>query len=178
MADPARQRWIDDQVVPSWLKAERDTEQEKRRPGRPGLRAAGRRIRDRILGQAPGVAAESLGKSAGEDFRRFQNSGDYVGSFFFETVTTQTPGNERVVERPDRAHVVSDRVVPRFALRERAHAPSGEQPRAKQMPRERAGLRLIDDSAPQEVPIVRSERVHLAAVGIKCDGEILAVFDP
>ena len=46
-----------------------------------------------------------------------------------EPVAPQPPRDERVVERPDRADVVADRVVPPLALGERAHAPAREQPR-------------------------------------------------
>ena len=96
-----------------------------------------------------------------------------------EAVAAQAPGDERVVERPDRADVVADRVVAALALGQRADAPAGEEPRAHAGGARRAlRLRLVDDPAPEQVPVVRGERVDLAAVGVEREREVLAVLDP
>ena len=46
------------------------------------------------------------------------------------------------------------------------------------MPGDRPGLGCIDDAAPEQVPVVGRERVHLPPVRVKRDGEVLAVFHP
>ena len=46
------------------------------------------------------------------------------------------------------------------------------------MSRDRLRLRLVDDAAPEQVPVVRRERVDLAAVLVEREREVLAVLDP
>ena len=98
--------------------------------------------------------------------------------FVLEAVAAQTPRDERVVERPDGAGVVADGVVAALASCERAHAPPGEEPVAAEVAHDGLGLRLVDDAAPEEVAVVRRERVDLAAVGVEGDREVLAVVHP
>ena len=43
---------------------------------------------------------------------------------------------------------------------------------------DRFRLRLVDDAAPQQVAVVRGQRVDLAAVGVEREREVLAVLDP
>ena len=54
VADARRQRRIDDEVVAERLEAEHRPQQQQRRAGRPGLRAAGRRVLDRVPRQRRG----------------------------------------------------------------------------------------------------------------------------
>ena len=95
-----------------------------------------------------------------------------------EAVAAQPPRDERVVEGPDRPDVVADRVVASLALGKRAHAPAREQPRSHQVPDDRLRLRLVDDAAPEQVAVVRGERVDLLSVRVEREGEVLAVLDP
>ena len=74
--------------------------------------------------------------------------------------------------------VVADRVPAHFALGEGSDAPPRIQARAHEVPDNRFRLRLVDDPAPQQVPVVRSERIDLVAFGIDREREVLAVLDP
>src|SRR4029453_6529103 len=56
--------------------------------------------------------------------------------------------------------------------------PPGEQPWPEQVARDGLGLGLVDDAAPQQVAVVRGERIHLLALGVEGEGEVLAVLDP
>ena len=98
--------------------------------------------------------------------------------FLLEAVAPQPPRDEGVVEGPDRADVVADRVVPALAFCQRADAPAGEEPRPHQLARDGLGLRLVDDAAPQQVAVVRRQRVDLVALGVEREREVLAVLDP
>ena len=44
--------------------------------------------------------------------------------------------------------------------------------------RDRLGLRLVDDAAPEQVPVVRGERVDLVPVRVEREREVLAIVDP
>ena len=89
------------------------------------------------LRQAPFVAAERLRQPPVEELGRVEDAGGDLRRLLLEAVAPQAPGDERVVERPDRADVVADRVVAAFALGQGAHAPAGEQSRAHQVSRDR-----------------------------------------
>src|SRR5262249_28489328 len=95
-----------------------------------------------------------------------------------EAVPAEAPGDERVVERPDRADVIADRVEARLALRQRPYAPAREEPRPQQVARDRPRLRLVDDPAPEQVADVRRERVDMVALRVERQREVLAVVDP
>ena len=101
---------------------------QERRAGRPGLRAARGRVLDRVLRHRPRVAAERLGQAAVEELGGVEDAGGDLRRLLLEAVAAQAPGDERVVERPDGADVVADRVVAALALGQRAHAPAGEEP--------------------------------------------------
>src|SRR5262249_48058328 len=107
-----------------------------------------------------------------------ENAGGKRRGFLLEPVAPQSPRHERGVERPHRPDVVTDRVVPTFALRERSYAPAGEESGSHKLARDRFRLRLVDDPAPEEVADVRRERVDLAPVLIECKREVVAVLDP
>ena len=124
------------------------------------------------------VAAERLGQAAVEELGRVEDPGRDPRRLLLEAVAPQAPGDERVVERPDRADVVADRVVARLALGQRAHAPAGEEPRPHQVPDDGLRLRLVDDAAPEQVAVVRGQRVDLLALGVEREREVLAVLDP
>ena len=74
--------------------------------------------------------------------------------------------------------MVANWVVAALALGEGAHAPAGEEPRSEQVLRNRLCLRLVDDPAPEEMAVVRRQRVHLLALAVEREREILAVLDP
>src|SRR4029450_10227525 len=95
-----------------------------------------------------------------------QAAGAALCRFLLEAVTAQPPGDEGVVEGPDRADVVADRVVAALAHRPRPPPPPGEQPLAHELSRHGFGLGLVDDAAPEQMPVVGGQRVHLAAIGL------------
>ena len=148
MADPRGQRRVDDEMVLVRLEAEGDAQGQERRPSRPGLRTAGRRILDRVHREVARVASEGLGQPAAEDFRSLQRAGHDLGGLLLEPVAAQAPRDEGVVERPHGSRVVADRVVASLALGQRPDSPSGEESRSDEVPGDRFGLRLLDDSAP------------------------------
>src|SRR3990170_8624848 len=111
MADAARKRRVDDEVLAVRLEAEHRAEQEQGCPSRPGLRAARRRVLHRVLRLRSVVAAERLRQATLEELRRVEDAGRDLRRFLLEAVTPQAPGDERVVEGPDRADVVADGVV-------------------------------------------------------------------
>src|SRR5436190_18622860 len=160
------------------LQAQHRPQQEQRRAGRPGLRAARGRVLDGIARHRALVPAEGLWQPALEELRSVEDAGRDRGRLLLEPVPPQAPGDDRAVERPDRPDVVSDRVVATFALRERPDAPAGEQPPPQQVPRDRLRLRLLDDAAPEQVSVVRGERIDPAAVLIEREREVFAVLDP
>ena len=61
------------------------------------------------------VSAERLGQSSVEERGRIEDAGRDLRGLLLESVAPQAPGDERVVERPHRADVVADRVVPALA---------------------------------------------------------------
>ena len=178
VADRVRQCRVDDEVVADRLEPEHRPEQEQRRPGRPGLRAAGGRVLDRVLRQRPVVAAERLRQPPVEQRGGVEDVRRDAGRLLLVPVAPQPPGDERVVERPDRPEVIADRVVAGLALGQRSHAPARVQPRPHQVADDRLRLRGVDDAAPQEEPVVRRERIDLAAVGVEGDREVPAIGQP
>ena len=74
MADAGRQRRVDHEVVLDRFQAEHGPQEEQRRAGRPGLRAAGGRVLHRELGQRALVAAERLGQSTVEEVGRVEDA--------------------------------------------------------------------------------------------------------
>ena len=127
------QRRVDDEVLADRLEAEHRAQEQQRRPGRPGLRAARRRVLHRVLRERPRVAGERLRQAAVEELGRVENAGRDPRGLLAEPVAPQAPRDERVVERPHGADVVADGVVaalgPRPACvrpsRRRARGPSG-----------------------------------------------------
>jgi hypothetical protein len=178
MTDRAGKRRVDHQVLALRLEPEHRPQEQQRRPGRPGLRAAGGRVLHRVHRLGALVAAESLGQATVEELGGIEDSCRDHRGLVLESVPAQPPGDKRVVERPDRADVVADRVVASFALGQRAHPPTGEEPRPEQIPRDGLRLRLVDDAAPEEMAVVRGERVDLPPVGVEREREVFAVLDP
>ena len=138
----------------------------------------GGRVLHRVLRRRARVAAERLGEAAVEEVGRVEDAGRDARGFVLEPVSAQSPGDERVVEGPHGADVVADRVAADLAFGQGADAPTREQARPHEVPHDGLGLRLVDDPAPQQVAVVRGERVDLAAVRVERDGEVLAVVDP
>ena len=73
------------------------------------------------LVRSPVVAAERLGQPPVEVPGRVQDAAGDGGRLLGEAVPAQPPRDERVVERPDRAVVVADRVVADLALGQGPH---------------------------------------------------------
>src|SRR5262249_14390226 len=178
VTDSDRERGIDDEQVFDRLEAEHRAKEQEGRPGRPGLGAACRRGLDGLPRQASRVAAKRRGKAAFEELGRFEDPGCDLRSLFLEAIPAEPPGDERVVERPDGADVVADRVVAAFALGEGADAPPREEPRAEQVARDRLRLRLVDDAAPEQMADVRAQRIDLLPVGIEREREVFVLADP
>ena len=179
MADAQGERGIDDQVVSQGLQAEHRAEQQERRAGRPRLRAARRRVLDRVLRRGARIAAERFGQPAVEELGSVKDPRRDPRRFLLEPVSAQAPGDERVVEGPDRADVIADRVVAasrRSAMR--AHAPAGEQLRPHQV--------LARQTSPSTCPRSRSRaggRCWTRASRPACrpgesEREVAAVGDP
>ena len=80
--------------------------------------------------------------------------------------------------RPDRAEVVADRVVGDLVARHRAHAPAREEPRTEEVPRDRLGLVLVDDPAPEQMADVGRDRVHRPLLAVECKREAVDPLDP
>ena len=79
-------------------------------------------------------------------------------------VPGEAPRGERGVVRPDRAVVVAERAVRRVGLGHGAHPPSRPELVSRQRVDDRLDPRLGHDAAPEEVPDVRAERIHLPLV--------------
>jgi hypothetical protein len=137
-----------------------------------------RSVLDWVLRLGSRVAAESLRQASVEELRGLKVAGGNLCRFLLEAVATETPRREGVVEWPDGAVVVADRVVATFAFSERAHAPAGEKARPEQVARDSLCLRLVDDPTPEQVPVVGCERIHLPPVRVERECEVLAVLDP
>src|SRR4029453_14622327 len=110
--------------------------------------------------------------------RRLQDSRGNLCGFLLEAVPAKAPSDEGVVERPNSADVVADRVVTTLAYRHRAAAPSGEKSLADQVLGDLRGLLVVDDAAPEEVPVVRCQGIDLGSVPAECGRQELAVRDP
>ena len=101
-----------------------------------------------------------------------------AGGLLVEAVAAQTPGDEGVVERPDRADVVADRVVAVLALGQRADAPAGEELRPEQVRGDRAGPASSTMPLHSRCPMLEVERVDLPPVGVERERVVLAVRHP
>ncbi len=157
----ARRPWIDDpadrvghsrverHLSVAGLEAEHRPDEEERRAGRPGLRAAGRRVGDGEAAERPRVARERLRQPVRRERRRVEHRQRDPVRLVAEAVAGQAVGDDRVVVRPDRAAVVADRVEPLVVGRQRPDAPAREQrgrpsagePRSPRAPRTRSRSR-------------------------------------
>jgi hypothetical protein len=133
---------------------------------------------DRVLRERAIVAAERLGQAPLEVPGRVEDPFGDHRRLVLEPVSAEPPGDERVVEGPHGADVVADRVVPAFPLGQRSNAPTGEQPRAQEIGDDGLRLGLVDDAAPQEMAVVRRERVDLVPLGVEREREVPFVRDP
>src|SRR5215212_11276361 len=102
MADPLRKRRVDDEVVAERLEAEHRAQEEERRSRRPRLRAARGRVLDGVLRVRTRVPAERLRQAAVEELGRVEDARGNTRRLLLEPVAAEAPGNEGVVERPDR----------------------------------------------------------------------------
>src|SRR5262249_50992815 len=107
-----------------------------------------------------------------------EDAGRDPSGLLLEAVAPQAPRDERVVEGPDGADVIADRVVAPFTFGERSHAPAREEAWAEEMVCDRLRLRLVDDAAPEQVADVRAEHVDLLSLAVESQSEVLAVRDP
>src|SRR5258706_1815027 len=101
-----------------------------------------------------------------------------AGSLCPIPIARKPPGNDRVVERPDRADMVTDGVVARLGGCHCAHAPAREELITHQVLDADLGLVGVRDPTPEEVPDVGGERVYLAPVAVQCQPEELALGNP
>ena len=101
--------------------------------------------------------------------------GDPVG-LVAESVTREPESDDRVVVRPDRAGVVTDRVVAELLIRERAHTPTAEQLLRCEVACDGARALLRDDPRPQQVAHVRCERIDGLLVPIESDDVVAAAL--
>ena len=74
------------------------------------------------MGQHPRIATKGFREPSVEEFGGIEDAGGDPGRLRLESVPPQAPGDERVVERPDRSDVIADRVEATFAFGERADA--------------------------------------------------------
>ena len=132
VADARRESGVDDEVVadcgssPSIVRS--------RSSGVPVDQACGLHAVGYCTGYfvcARAIAAERLRQAAVEELGGIEDARGDLRRLLLEAVAAKAPGDERVVERPDRADVVADRVVAPLALGERANAPAGEEPSAR-----------------------------------------------
>ena len=170
MADACGKRGVDDEMVADRLEAEHRAQEQERRACRPGLRAAGRRVLHRVLRQRPLVAAERLRQAAVEELGGVEDARGDLRRLLLEAVASQAPGDEGVVERPDGADVVADRVVAALAFGQRAHAPAARRASGPSGAGDRLRLRLVDDAAPEQMAVVRGQRVDLLARRCRAPG--------
>src|SRR5262245_30962526 len=82
-------------------------------------------------------------------------------------VPGKTPGDERIVMRPDRAVVVRERVEASVVRGHCSNAPARPEVRAHEPVDDRVDLRRRDDPAPEQVPDVRAERVDLLLLAVE-----------
>ena len=73
--------------------------------------------------------------------------------------------------RPDGPDMVADRIVALLRGSHSAHTPAGEERVAHQVTGAGRSLVSIHDAAPEEVPNVRRERVHLAPLSVDRQGK-------
>src|SRR5262245_16641922 len=95
-----------------------------------------------------------------------------------KAVAPQTPCDDRVVVRPDRADVVADRIVAALRGRHRPYAPARKQSVAHQMLGAGLGLVIVDDAAPQEMANVGRERIDPSLLAVEPQGKEAALRDP
>src|SRR6478609_4813956 len=74
--------------------------------------------------------------------------------------------------------MVADGVVTTLTFGQRAYAPAGEEPRSHEVACDGLRFRLVDDATPEQVSVVRAQRVDFVAVGVQCQGVVLAILDP
>jgi hypothetical protein len=91
-----------------------------------------------------------------------------------EAVAPQSPGDERVVEGPDRPDVVADRVVACLASARRRTPQPEIQPRPHQWSTTDFAFAVSTMPLHSRMAVVRRERVDLAAVAIERDREVPA----
>ena len=131
-----------------------------------------------VLRLASLVAGEGLRQPPVEEAGGVEHTGRDHRRLLLEAVPPQPPGDERVVERPDRADVVSDGVVAALSFGHRPDPPPREEPGPHEVADDSLGLGLVDDPAPQEMPVVGGERIDLTPVRVESQGEVPVVLDP
>ena len=155
-----REHRVDDEVIADGLEAEHGAQHQQWCPGRPRLRAAGRRVPDRVLRHAPLVSAERLRESPGEELSGVQDSSGDLGRLLLEAVVAQAQAmKEQSKARPFRRGSRSGCSV--LHPQPACAPPAGEEPGPHQMSDDRLRLGLLHDAAPKQVAVVGRERVDL-----------------
>src|SRR5215210_6146832 len=158
--------------------AEHRAHQERHRPRRPRLRAAGSRHLNRLADLAPRVSREDLGQPVTEARSGFEDGGGYPVHLVQQAVAPQAAGDQGVVVGPDRAVVVGVRVVAPFTLGHGPHTPAAEELLAHQPvgygPRPTFGY----DAAPEEVSGAGAQRVDPAPGSVEGEGVVAAILHP
>src|SRR6266540_6008755 len=86
---------------------------QRYRSCRPRLRPAGHRVGHRLLVHGPLFASKQLGKPViREGSRRVEQGARELVQLVFVSVALESHGDDRVVVRPDRSHVISEGIMP------------------------------------------------------------------
>src|SRR5918995_806055 len=141
---------------------EQDLKKENGCPCRPGLRARGRRIRDREGCLGPREAGEHLRQLVVEVARGVEHSPDDPQRLRPTAVACEAPRDQGVVVGPHGPVVVPKGVVPRVRGRHRADPPARPEVLSHQLVDDGVGPLRQHDPAPEEVADVRGERVDAA----------------
>src|SRR5438067_1548747 len=157
VADPGGDGRVDDEMVADRLEPEHGPEEQERRARGPGLRTAGGRVQHRVLRHLAWIPCERLGQPAVEESGGGEDPRGDPRRLLLEAVPAQSPRDDRVVEGPHRADVITDRVVPALSLSQRPNTPAGKEPLAHEVSRHRLRLGSLHDATPQEVADVRRQ---------------------
>ena len=157
------------------MQAEQQAQAEDRGAGRPGLGPCRRRVGDGKGRLRARVAREHLGQRVVEEARGLEQAATELPRVLPRADPLETPRGERRVVRPDGAGVVPERVVAGLRGAHRADAPARPELVRAERGRHIRDAPVGDDPRPQQVPVVRGERIDgtLLAVEGQCVGRPL-----
>jgi hypothetical protein len=167
-------RRIDDETPILGLEPEHRPDEHERGARRPGLRAARGGVRDGEPAELAIEPRERLGKAELAERGGLELGKHDPVRLVAEAVAREAERREGVVVRPDRADVVSDRVVPGVGARHRADAPAREHLVGEKLAGHDPGAVLRHDPRPQEMPHVRGHRVDPLLVTVEPDRVVAA----